>query len=49
MKYRNKRTGAVIDVNSTLGGDWEQVKAPAVRKTTEKKTEPARRKGMTKK
>lgn len=27
MRYRNKKTGAVIDVNGTLnGGDWEEEK-----------------------
>ena len=28
MIYRHKTTGAVIDVESTMGGDWEPVKAP---------------------
>lgn len=28
MRYRNKRTGIVIDIESKLsGGDWEEVKA----------------------
>lgn len=27
MRYRNKRTGIVIDIESELsGGDWEEVK-----------------------
>nr|DAU43567.1 MAG TPA: hypothetical protein [Caudoviricetes sp.] len=27
MKYRNKKTGVVIDLKSNLsGGDWEEVK-----------------------
>lgn len=36
MKYRNVKTGAVIDVPSKLGGNWELIsggeskKAPAV-------------------
>lgn len=30
MRYKNKKTGAVIDVNGTLsGGDWEEEKAPS--------------------
>jgi len=34
MRYRNKRTGVVIDVRGKVsGGDWEEVKpAPAPRK-----------------
>ena len=28
MRYRHKLTGAEIDVNSEIGGDWEPVKAP---------------------
>lgn len=34
MKYRNKKTGAVIDVKSELGGDWMPVEP-------KKKTEPS--------
>lgn len=36
MRYRNVKTGAVIDVPSKLGGNWEKIgggeseKAPAV-------------------
>lgn len=36
MKYRNVKTGAVIEVSSKLGGNWEMIsggeseKAPAV-------------------
>lgn len=26
MKYRNKETGVVVDVQSELGGVWEPVK-----------------------
>lgn len=29
MIYRHKGTGAVIDVESTMGGAWEPVKAHA--------------------
>lgn len=29
MIYRHKITGAEIDVESTMSGDWEPVKAPA--------------------
>lgn len=28
MLYRNKKTGVVIDVASTMKGAWEPVKAP---------------------
>lgn len=41
MKYRNKRTGSVIDIKSELsGGEWEEVKAspkpPARKKAGDK-------------
>ena len=38
MKYRNRRTGAVIDTSSRIsGGDWEEVPvAPAQPKNEEK-------------
>lgn len=29
MKYRNKKTGVIIDVQSELKGAWEPVEAPA--------------------
>lgn len=29
MEYRNKKTGAVINVESELRGDWEPVIMPA--------------------
>ena len=29
MKYRNKETGVVVDVQSELGGVWEPVKEKA--------------------
>lgn len=47
MKYRNKKTGAVIDVESNVGGDWEPVKAPAAPKT--EKAAPAKKRGTAKK
>lgn len=47
MEYRNVKTGAVIDVDSELGGDWEPVKASAAQ--PEKKAEPAKKKGSVKK
>lgn len=34
MKYRNTKTGAVIDVKAELGGDWMPVE-------TKKKAEPS--------
>ena len=45
MKYRNKKTGQVIDVNTTIsGGNWEPMEAPRkpvepepVQEKTEKK------------
>ena len=41
MLYRNEKTGAIIDVNSVLGGDWKPVKEKAEKtsKETKKKTE----------
>ena len=44
MKYRNKKTGAIIDVKAELSGDWMPVEAP-------KKAEPkkAPKKGTSKK
>ena len=47
MEYRNVKTGAVIDVNSELGGDWEPVKASAAQKA--EKAEPAKKKVKAKK
>lgn len=39
MKYRNIKTGAVIDIDSVLkGANWEPVKAEAVEKVPEKKS-----------
>ena len=29
MKYRHKVTGAVIDVESVMGGDWQEIDTPA--------------------
>lgn len=29
MQYRNTRTGAVVEVQSEISGEWEPVKAPA--------------------
>ena len=41
MLYRNIKTGAVVDVQSEVKGDWEPVKAPvsvpAEPETAEKK------------
>jgi len=45
MKYRNIKTGTVIDVNADLGGNWKPVTPPekakpkrqTVKKGTEKK------------
>lgn len=42
MKYRNKETGRVIDVESEMRGVWEPVEAP-------KKKEPAKKKEGAKK
>lgn len=28
MRYRHKKTGVEIDVNSEIRGDWEPVEAP---------------------
>lgn len=38
MEYRNVKTGAVIDVNSVLGGNWKPVEpAPEKPKAAPKK------------
>lgn len=30
MKYKNEKTGAVIEIDSVLsGGDWKEVKTPS--------------------
>lgn len=44
MKYKNKETGVIIEVQSELAGAWELVKAaskkaPAKKKPTPKKEE----------
>ena len=41
MKYRNKNTGVIIDVNSEMKGAWEPVEkapAPFKKQATTKKT-----------
>ena len=35
MKYRNTKTGVIVDVNSVIGGDWEPVKKTVEKKSTE--------------
>ena len=48
MKYRNIKTGAVIDINSELKGeDWEPVVAKSV-KTVPKKSSGQKRKKQSK-
>lgn len=47
MKYRNKKTGVVIDVNSEMGGDWELAEVPTA--PVEEKAHPAKKKGTAKK
>lgn len=40
MKYRNIKTGAIVDVNSKVKGDWELVEESAptpIEKTAPKK------------
>ena len=46
MKYRNKNTGAIIEVESVLTGKWELVEKSATPKTAE---ESAPKKKTTKK
>lgn len=36
MKYRNEKTGAIIDVESEMGGDWKPVAAPKADKAETK-------------
>ena len=47
MKYRNIKTGVIIDVNSVIGGDWEPVNDSVEKKATE--TEQKEKKGKAKK
>ena len=54
MLYRNKKTGKVVNVKSSLSGDWEKVatkteKVEAVDSTTEKKPAKKEPKAKTKK
>ena len=36
MKYRNELTGAIIDVESEMGGVWKPVAAPGTDKSAKK-------------
>lgn len=56
MKYRNTKSGAIIDVPSVLGGNWERIdggkseKASAVSPVTEEEeVKPAKKTRRTKK
>lgn len=51
MKFRNIKTGAVVEVESELGGDWKPVEAPVSEpKEVEAPAKaPAKRKGTAKK
>lgn len=42
MEYRNVKTGAVINVESEMGGNWVPVSAPP-KKDSEKKPAPKKR------
>ena len=44
MKYRNTKTGAVIDVNAELSGNWMPVEAEKKAKTLPKKKKDASKK-----
>ncbi|MCU6685328.1 hypothetical protein OCV99_01960 [Dorea acetigenes] len=40
MRYKNKKTGAVVEVRSELsGGDWEKIAPKTIKKTTSKTAE----------
>lgn len=39
MLYRHKRTGAEIDVNSIVGGDWEAVGPSSTKAASEAQKE----------
>lgn len=43
MQYRNKRTGAIIDVTSKMAGDWEPVSAPVAAEKKEPKKPAAKK------
>ena len=40
MLYRNVRTGAVIDVDSIMGGAWQAVKPASTSNATEEADKP---------
>ncbi len=46
MLYRNTKTGATVDVNSKVSGDWEIAETPktAERKRTNKPAEDKKKK-----
>lgn len=44
MKYINKQTGAVVNVNSVLGGAWEPFEATQAKPTETKTKAPAKKK-----
>ena len=35
-KYKNIETGVIVEVESTLGGCWELIQQPSIKKETEK-------------
>lgn len=39
MLYRHKVTGAVIDVESTMGGDWQAVKPASTTRAADQEAE----------
>ncbi len=43
MEYRNVKTGAVINVESEMGGNWVPVSAPPKKEDSEKKPAPKKR------
>lgn len=49
MKYRNIKTGAEIEVESEIKGNWEPVAAPKPVSVEAEKEAPVKKKGIKKK
>lgn len=48
MQYRNTKTGAVVEVNSEVKGNWERIDAPTPETPAKTKTatkKPTKKKG----
>jgi len=48
-KYKNIETGVIVEVESTLGGCWELIQQPSIKKETEKAVEETKKPATRKK